>query len=1555
MKKTLLLTHLFVLISIAGFTQTNRFWTANYESPSAIKKYKTVERLSFPKEFKLFNLNLAAMKQELFTVADNRLRHTTVITLPNVDGQMEEFEIVEASNFEPALQERFPDIRAFSGRGLTDKTAMLKLSISPEGIQTMIFRTGKENEFIEVYSDDHLTYAVFKSHRNPGQLPWTCSTVETKMANGLNNEIGKTGITARSGGDLKTMRLAQSVTAEYSNYFGATSASQVSLVLAAVNNTLTRCNGVYEKDLALHLNLIVSTTNVFYYNASSDPYSAAATGANGAWNSELQSTLTSVIGDANYDIGHLFGASGGGGNAGCIGCVCTNGSKGSGFTSPADGIPSGDNFDIDYVVHEVGHQLGANHTFSFSLEGTGVNKEVGSGITIMGYAGITSQDVAPHSIDIYHEASIAQIQSNLASKSCPVTTSISATNATPVVAAVSNYTIPISTPFALTGSATDANATDVLTYCWEQNDNSSVSGASSVASATKASGPNWISFSPTTSPTRYFPKLATILAGGLISGPLTGGDAGANTEALSSVSRTLNFRLTVRDNAPYSSTAPVSVGQTQFTDMVVTVTNTSGPFQVTSPNTAVSWAGNSSQTITWNVASTTGAPVSCANVKISLSTDGGQTFPTVLIASTTNDGSEVVTIPNTPTTTARIKVEAVGNIFFDISNTNFTITAAASGLTTITTSAVSPVTYCTGTAVSVPFTTNAAANAGNVFTAQLSNAAGSFASPVSIGTLTSTAAGTISATIPANATAGTGYRIRVVSSNPVVTGSDNGANITINAQPVASVLTAIGSTTFCQGGNVVINGNTSGGTWSVGGGTTTSLTATASGDYYTTTTNGCGSITSNHIAVTVNSLPAAVITASGATTFCQGGSVTLSANTGVGLTYQWFVNGSLISGAASSSIPAVTTGTYSATVTNANGCSANSNVISVTVNPLPTATITAAGPVTFCTGGSVVLNANTGSGLTYQWKQNTSNISGATASSYTATTAGSYTVVVTNANGCSATSLATVVSVQSNSIASVSIAASPAGAICQNTNVVFTATPVSGGANPIYSWSVNGSTISSGTNPVFGSTTLVNGDVVNCSMLSNLGGCVVNNPATSNSVVMTVNPLPTVSFSGLASTYAVNAASVTLTGSPAGGTFSGPGISGNTFSPAAAGAGGPYNIIYTYTNANGCTNSNTQQTTVTGTCTIPARPGTITTVGGSAKVCPGDVKTYTIVAVSGATSYTWSAPAGAVVTGGQGTTAATITYTTGFTAGDSLRVTANNTCGSSVARALKINRNANASTPSAITGSAFGVCNSSNVAYTVTPVSGVSYAWTWSVANASIASGQGTNAITSNFLSAFVTGKLSVVATNACGSSSARALTVYARPAVPGTITGSTTACANQSGLPYSIAPVPNAATYTWYGPSGSHISDGTTTSASSNLTTTATNVTVNFGTTAGQVRVKGNNACASGGVASLTVAFTCKGNVSTIPSTEYTDVESVFPNPSNGNFKLNIGGNVTVTTTAKVEIINQFGQVVYQGNHQTSNGMIDLKLSDKLANGIYMVSYVVNAQKVTKKLLISK
>ena len=684
-KIVLLLVAIFAVSNLT-VTAQHKIWSETTQNKSSIATDKSVARQSFPKEFLLFDLDIAPLRSQLFIVAgDSAREESTVISLPNASGGIERFEVFEASNFEPDLQARFPEIRSFSGTGITDRHATVKLSISPQGIQAMIFRADAESEFIEPYSQDGAVYAVFRRNRAKGELPWSCTTEELSFFDVWNSELKLPVISAPSSNanQIKTMRLAQSSNAEYANYFGATSSADVGKVLTAFNNTLTRANGVFEKDLAVHLNLIADTTKVIYYDPATDPYSTNL----GDWNLQLQQALTNLVGNANYDIGHMFGSSGGGGNAGCIGCVCvdpasaTSRAKGSGITSPADGIPRGDNFDIDYVVHEMGHQMGANHTFSHSSEGTGVNKEVGSGITIMGYAGITSRDVAPHSIDTFHQASIQQIQTNLAGKTCPVTTTMTA-NGAPVIAPVGNFTIPISTAFALTGTATDPQ-NDPLTYQWEQNDNSTTVGANSIASPTKLTGPNWLSFLPTASPTRTFPRLSTVLAGLFVTPVLPGGDAGTNIEALSSVSRTLNFRLTVRDNRPYVTGS--TIGQTQFADTTVTVTNTAGPFRVTAQDSspAAGWQTGTVQTVTWNAANTTLAPVGTANVNILLSTDGGQTFPTMLAANTPNDGTEQIAVPNLTTTTARLKIEAVGNIFFDINNVNFAISAPTAAMVSV--------------------------------------------------------------------------------------------------------------------------------------------------------------------------------------------------------------------------------------------------------------------------------------------------------------------------------------------------------------------------------------------------------------------------------------------------------------------------------------------------------------------------------------------------------------------------------------------------------------------------------------------------------------------------------------------------------------------------------------------------------------------------------------------------------------------------------------------------------------------------------------------------------
>lgn len=649
---------------------------------SRIEANRSARRNSFPREFRLFGLNRVGLDQRLFSVVD-RVGESAIISLPNADGGTEQFELFEASNFDRELQARFPDIRSFSGRGITDKHATVKLSTSPQGFHGTIFRTASglleleaATEIIEPYSADRTVYAVFRSASGTGELPWACnSPVELALFSQWKQQIVATP--ESNTGEIRTMRLAQSCNGEYSNYFGATDASQVGQVLAGFNATLTRANGVYERDLGVHLNLIPETTSLIFYDPATDPYSDDL----GSWNDELAGAIAAQgITPAMYDIGHMFGASGGGGNAGCIGCVCSpNHDKGMGITSPADDIPEGDNFDIDYVAHEVGHQLGANHTFSYGQlpvpEMLGQDKEIGSGITIMGYAGISPvSDIAAHSIDVFHATSIGQIQANLPTRGCPANGTVPSTgNRAPVVAPVSNYTIPILTPFALTGSATDPDG-DPITYNWEQNDSSQDLGATaaySSASPTKPIGPNFISFNSTSSPRKVFPRLSTILAGQFVSQPHPGGDPNMLMEALSSITRDLNFRLTVRDNHPY--VPGIAIGQTQFTDMTVSVTNLAGPFKVTAPDSAVTLAGGTPVTVTWLPANTNLPPVGTANVNIRISFNGGLTFPVVLKANTPNDGSELVMLPNLGTASARIMVEAAGNIFFDVSDADFGI------------------------------------------------------------------------------------------------------------------------------------------------------------------------------------------------------------------------------------------------------------------------------------------------------------------------------------------------------------------------------------------------------------------------------------------------------------------------------------------------------------------------------------------------------------------------------------------------------------------------------------------------------------------------------------------------------------------------------------------------------------------------------------------------------------------------------------------------------------------------------------------------------------------
>ena len=641
---------LLVILLITGefiFSQSN-LWSDVSESKITL----VGERYIIPESYRTVELNLSLLKSILQTAPmeftpeakSNKIK----IQLPMPDGTYQDFTFVESPVMAPELQDKFPEIRTYTGQGIDDVYATLKFDLTPHGFHAQIL-SPNGRVFIDPHNKGDVKHYISYYAKDYIKLndDFSCQLIVDEYSV-PEPDYDSDFPVPPSGSQLRTYRLANAATGEYTQFHGGT----VALGLAAVTTSVNRVNGVYEREVAVRMILIANNNVIIYTNPATDPYT---NNSGYTMLSENQSNLDAVIGSSNYDIGHVF-STGGGGIAG-LGVVCINGSKAYGVTGSS--VPVGDPFDIDYVAHEMGHQFGGNHTFNGDAGSCGGNRnsstayEPGSGSTIMAYAGICgSQNLQDHSDAYLHVISFDEIRAFTTSGSgngCAVITNTG--NNAPVVTVPSGgFYIPKNTPFALTGSATDPDG-DPVTYCWEEFD----LGPAGDPSNPSGNAPIFRSFSPVTSDTRTFPKISD-----LINNTSTIG------EILPAYSRTLTFRLTVRDNR-------AGGGGVDWKQIAFNVYGNSGPFLVTSPNTNVTWLGNTLQTITWNVANTNSSPVSCANVKILLSTNGGVSFNTVIIDNTPNDGSELVNIPNLPTSQARIKVEAVGNIFFDISNVNFTI------------------------------------------------------------------------------------------------------------------------------------------------------------------------------------------------------------------------------------------------------------------------------------------------------------------------------------------------------------------------------------------------------------------------------------------------------------------------------------------------------------------------------------------------------------------------------------------------------------------------------------------------------------------------------------------------------------------------------------------------------------------------------------------------------------------------------------------------------------------------------------------------------------------
>ncbi|MES2138285.1 MAG: zinc-dependent metalloprotease family protein [Bacteroidota bacterium] len=643
---------------------------------------KSGERVIVPQKYKTYHLSTDEFKITLFNAPheDNvSLKNSSaIVELPMPDGSIKKFRIVESPIMASELSVQFPDIKTFNIMGVDMPGTFGKLDWTVFGFHGMIL-SATGNIFIDPYcrnnKADYISYYTSDFVKDPSK-----KISEGVLENGIiDPPPANPNQLIIAGANLRKYRLALACTGEYAQAATGVNSPTTSQILSAVTTTVNRVDGVYETEVAVKLILVANETTVLFGNPNSDPFSGNSNG--NVLISESQSVIDNNIGSSNYDIGHTFSTDGGG--LAQLGVVCKYGQKARGITGSPQ--PVGDPYDIDYVSHEIGHEFGAYHTFSSgggSCSGNnepGVMVEPGSGVTIMAYAGICSpNDLAPNSIPYFHTISFDDIMtySNTGFGNGCATT-IPTGNHAPVVTAPATFTIPKSTYFSLTGSATDADS-DPLTYSWEEIDNNST-----LQSIPTTTAPFFRSYPPIPVPTRMFPKLSVILAGA----------TSTLGEYLPSSAQTLNFRLTARDNR-------MGGGGVNYAGTQVVIAS-SGPFIVTYPTaTGITWASNSTQTVTWNVASSNTAPVNCANVNILLSTDGGNTFTTVL-SNTPNDGTESIIVPSQVSikTTCRIKVEGAGNIFFDVSNNNFTISASTGPISPIADFTANNVLPCIGATV----------------------------------------------------------------------------------------------------------------------------------------------------------------------------------------------------------------------------------------------------------------------------------------------------------------------------------------------------------------------------------------------------------------------------------------------------------------------------------------------------------------------------------------------------------------------------------------------------------------------------------------------------------------------------------------------------------------------------------------------------------------------------------------------------------------------------------------------------------------------------------------
>ncbi|PKV51990.1 putative secreted protein (Por secretion system target) [Aquimarina sp. MAR_2010_214] len=641
-----------------GFSQTKNFWKKN-SSPIENKNISSTKKIS---NQNTYHLSVEKLK-EVLSHCPQRFnsfgQSNVIITLPTERGEFKEYRVKESSVLHPDLAKKFPDIKSYVATSVSGEGGVVHFSLGYNNFRAMIMKPDATITNIKPSTSNSKTYVV--TSKTEGSASINCQAIDhavrpfleksTKQAE-KSNKARKDA----NDGRVRVYRMAIAVTGELSkiytdkaNVTNGSTQQRKAAVLAELNVLITRVNAIYERDLGTTFELVPNMDNSIFLDPVTDGFTHGNTSASV---NEVQAILDAKIGNANYDIGHVLDSDGTG--RGALRAVCVDSKKAEGATGAHPFTSVNDYFFVTFV-HEIGHQFGANHSFNNSCGGNRLDEgavEPGGGNTIMAYTGC-APNTANTQYLFFHAKQIDEMWNHIVSTAgCGTTKSIG--NSAPAASVGGNYTIPRSTPFILEGSATDANSADQLTYSWNQMDKEI---APMPPRATSTNGPLFRYQPPTTSPKRYMPDLSTIKAG----------NASSEWEVTPSVSRMMNFRFTVRDNHPGG-------GNTDSKDAVITVSGNAGPFMITSQNTRFDAPVGSTQTVTWNVAGTTGNGVNAATVDILLSTDGGNTYPITLASAVPNDGSQQIIIPDNEGGVNRIMVRGTNNIFFDITNANFSIT-----------------------------------------------------------------------------------------------------------------------------------------------------------------------------------------------------------------------------------------------------------------------------------------------------------------------------------------------------------------------------------------------------------------------------------------------------------------------------------------------------------------------------------------------------------------------------------------------------------------------------------------------------------------------------------------------------------------------------------------------------------------------------------------------------------------------------------------------------------------------------------------------------------------